>query len=347
MPNIDIFERRTMLEPVIQNFEPRRFLLRTFFPGISTFNTEKVDLDFVRGGRTMAPFVGKGYGSKTVERHGFETKTLRPPLVAPDLVTTAEHLLNRLPGENIYNSKSPQERAVEQLGKDLVELDDMVNRREEWMCSQVLFSGMVEIVGTGVEETVYFWPDNDADKPYLELTGDDLWTSAASDPLVNVRNWKRKVSLTSGFTPRVAVMGAKVVDAFVANEAISKYLDNRRKELGKIEPKDLEEGVTFYGTIEGVDFYGYDELVYNDVSGKTEPLVPEDKILLGAPGRGEMLYGAVVLADEAEKSFTLVESPRVPDTWVSRKPEGRFVAMKSAPLPNPGVADAYLVAKVV
>ncbi|MBA3186455.1 major capsid protein, partial [Salmonella enterica] len=295
----------------------------------------------------MAPFVGKGYGSKTVERHGFETKTLRPPLVAPDLVTTAEHLLNRQPGENIYNSKSPQERAVEQLGKDLVELDDMVNRREEWMCSQVLFSGMVEIVGTGVEETVYFWPDNDADKPYLELTGDDLWTSAASDPLVNVRNWKRKVSLTSGFTPRVAVMGAKVVDAFVANEAISKYLDNRRKELGKIEPKDLEEGVTFYGTIEGVDFYGYDELVYNDVSGKTEPLVPEDKILLGAPGRGEMLYGAVVLADEAEKSFTLVESPRVPDTWVSRKPEGRFVAMKSAPLPNPGVADAYLVAKVV
>lgn len=122
MPDIDIFERRTMLEPVIQNFEPRRFLLRTFFPGISTFNTEKVDLDFVRGGRTMAPFVGKGYGSKTVERHGFETKTLRPPLVAPDLVTTAEHLLNRLPGENIYNAKSPQERAAEQLGKDLVEL---------------------------------------------------------------------------------------------------------------------------------------------------------------------------------------------------------------------------------
>ena len=31
MPNIDIFERRTMLEPVIQNFKARRFLLRTFY----------------------------------------------------------------------------------------------------------------------------------------------------------------------------------------------------------------------------------------------------------------------------------------------------------------------------
>ncbi|WP_199851047.1 major capsid protein, partial [Escherichia coli] len=78
-------------------------------------------------------------------------------------------------------------------------------------------------------------------------TGDDLWSAAKSDPLVNVRNWKRRVSLTSGFTPRVAVMGAKVVDAFVKNEAVTKYLDNRRKELGYIEPKELEEGVTHYG----------------------------------------------------------------------------------------------------
>ncbi|WP_446423111.1 major capsid protein [Escherichia coli] len=78
-------------------------------------------MDFVRGGRTMAPFVGKGFGSKTVERRGFVTRTLEPPLVAPDLVTTAELLLNRLPGENIYNAKSPEERAAEQLGKDLLE----------------------------------------------------------------------------------------------------------------------------------------------------------------------------------------------------------------------------------
>ncbi|HGE7088399.1 TPA: major capsid protein [Klebsiella aerogenes] len=347
MPQIDIFERRTMLEPVIQNFEPRRFLLKTFFPGVDTFNTRKVDLDFVRGGRTMAPFVGKGYGSKTVERRGFTTKTLEPPLVAPDLATTAEDFLARQPGENIYNSKSPIERAAEQLGKDLADLDEMVNRREEWMCSQVLFKGQVDIVGPGVDDTVYFWPEDDADKPYVELTGDDLWTSANSDPLENIRNWKRQVSLTSGFTPRMAIMGAKVVDAFVANKALSEYLNNRRKELGKIEPKDLEEGVTYYGNVEGVDFYGYDEQVFNDVTGKMELMVPEDKLLLGAPGRGKMLYGAVVLADEAEKTFTVVESPRVPDTWVSRKPEGRFVAMKSSPLPNPGVADAYLVVKAV
>ncbi|EGO9457567.1 TPA: major capsid protein [Escherichia coli] len=347
MPNIDIFERRTMLEPVIQNFKARRFLLRTFFPGVQTFNTKKVDLDFVRGGRTMAPFVGKGFGSKTVERRGFVTRTLEPPLVAPDLVTTAELLLNRLPGENIYNAKSPAERAAEQLGKDLLELDEMVNRREEWMCAQVLFMGQVDIVGEGVDDTVYFWPEEEGDKPYLELTGDDLWSAAKSDPLVNVRNWKRRVSLTSGFTPRVAVMGAKVVDAFVKNEAVTKYLDNRRKELGYIEPKELEEGVTHYGNLEGVDFYGYDELIRNDKTGKPEPLVPEDKILFGSPGRGTMLYGAVELVDDAEKTLTIVESPRVPDTWVTRKPAGRYVAMKSSPLPNPGVADAYLVAKVV
>ncbi|MFI0605716.1 major capsid protein [Escherichia coli] len=344
---VDIFERRTMLDAVIQNFKPRRFLISTFFPGFQTFNTKTVELDFVRGGRDMAPFVGKGFGSKTVERRGFVTRVLNTPLVAPDLVTTADLLLKRLPGENIYNSKAPKERAAEQLGKDLLELDELVNRREEWMCAQVLFTGQIDIVGEGVDETVYFWPEDEGDKPYIELTGDDLWSSVKSDPLINIRNWKRRVLLTSGFTPRVAVMGAKVVDAFVKNEAIDKYLDNRRKELGHIKSEDLEEGVTYYGKIESIDFYGYDELIFNDKTGKAEPLVPEDKILLGSPGRGEMLYGAVELVDDAENTLTLVESPRVPDTWVTRKPAGRYVAMKSSPLPNPGVADAYLVAKVV
>lgn len=48
---VDIFERRTMLDAVIQNFKPRRFLISTFFPGFQTFNTKTVELDFVRGGR--------------------------------------------------------------------------------------------------------------------------------------------------------------------------------------------------------------------------------------------------------------------------------------------------------
>lgn len=348
MSDIDMFETRTMLEPVVKNFSPRRFLLKTFFPGINTFGTPKVDLDFVRGSRTMAPFVGNGFGSKTVERRGFTTQTFEPQLVAPDLVTTADQMLHRRAGETVYAAKTPAERAAEQLGKDLSDLDDMVSRTEEWMAAQTLFTGQVRMLGDGVDETIYYWPEDPADQPVVTLTGDDLWTADKSNPLENIRGWKRKVSLQSGFTPRMVVMGAKVVDAFMKNKAINEALDNRRKEQGKIEPKDLDEGVTFYGTLEGVDFYGYDEQSYNEATKKLEVLVPEDKLLLGAPGRGRMLYGAVPIADPAESTFTFYESPRVPDSWVSKKnPEGRIVALKSKPVPNPGVADAYLVAKVV
>lgn len=348
MSEIDIFETRTMLEPVVLHFAPRRFLLKTFFPGLKTFGTSKVDLDFVRGSRTMAPFVGKGFGSKTVERRGFTTKTFEPALVAPDLLTTAEQLLYRQPGENVYNAKSQSERAAEQLGQDLSDLDDMISRREEWMASQVLFNGQVDIVGEGVYDTIYYWPEEASQQPTVTLTGSDLWTHDSSDPTAQMRKWKRRISLTSGFTPRSVVMGSKVVDAFVKNKAISAYLDNRRKEMGKIEPKDEGEGVTYYGTIESVDFYGYDEQVFNEQTQKVEVLVPEDKILLGSTGRGRMLYGAVAIVDVPSNSMDVYESPRVPDSWVSkRQPEGRIVALKSRPCPNPGVVDAYLVVKVV
>lgn len=343
--DISIFETRTMLEPIEQNFAPRTFLLRMFFPEVKTFESESVDLDYVKGSQSMAPFVGKRYGSKTVERTGYTTKSYKPPMVAPDMVTEADNLLNRSPGENIYTAKTPQERASEQLGKDLADLDDMITRREEWMCSQTIFNGQVNVVGPGVSDVIMFW--DGVDDPYMELTGTDLWTDSGSNPLSNLRAWKREISLKSGFTPTVVVMGARAVDAFIDNAALQKSLDNRRITLGQIKPEDLEPGVTYYGNIEGLDFYGYDAQVFDDVSGEMELMVPEDLIVVGSPGQGRMLYGAVAITNEKTEEIEIYASPRVPDTWVTKKPAGRTVAMKSKPLPNPGVVDSMLIVKVV
>lgn len=55
------------------------------------------------------------------------------------MVTTAEDMLKRSPGEDIYGAKSPNQRAAEQLTKDMIEMDDMITRREESMCAQALF----------------------------------------------------------------------------------------------------------------------------------------------------------------------------------------------------------------
>ena len=91
---VSIYEPRTMGR-IVQKLPPvRTFFRSTFFKNTETFVTEKVDVDFVKGSRKIAPFVHRVIGGKTVPNTGYETKTYKPPLVAPDQITTVDNLLS-------------------------------------------------------------------------------------------------------------------------------------------------------------------------------------------------------------------------------------------------------------
>ena len=67
MPNeISIYEPRKMAEVVRRNAPVTTFFLSTFFNRIETFNTTKVDVDFKKGNRKLAPFVHRTIGGKIV-----------------------------------------------------------------------------------------------------------------------------------------------------------------------------------------------------------------------------------------------------------------------------------------
>jgi hypothetical protein len=66
---MDLFDTRTMLEPLETQFSPRTFLLDTFFPMIETHATPYVDIDIVKGKRRMAPVVApRAEGRRFTER---------------------------------------------------------------------------------------------------------------------------------------------------------------------------------------------------------------------------------------------------------------------------------------
>jgi len=96
---IDIFNTRTMLAALEQMKRPKTFLLDMFFRAVSTSNTKYVDVDIVKGKRRLAAFVSPVIAGKPVEKRGFTTKSYAPPYIKPKLLTTADDLLNRLPGE--------------------------------------------------------------------------------------------------------------------------------------------------------------------------------------------------------------------------------------------------------
>lgn len=69
-----------------------------------TQNKTEVDVDFVKGSRKVAPYVHPVIGGKTVPNEGYETRSYKPPLVAPDTITTIDDLLNRQPGKALYQA---------------------------------------------------------------------------------------------------------------------------------------------------------------------------------------------------------------------------------------------------
>jgi hypothetical protein len=343
MPDISMFDTRTMLAALEQMLAPKSFLLDLFFPAVENSDTEYVDIDIIKGKRRMAPFVNPRMQGKMVERMGYTTRSYKPPYVKPKSVFTAADILKKQPGQHIYQGgQSPAQRAAQVLGSDLMELMEMVTRREEWMASQALNGGVIVVSGDGVEDEIDFGM-----KAEHIITGD--WSDpAVGNPVNDLRTWRRVVAQSSGIVPNAAVMGSDALDAFLAHNEVKgqdALLNARRAEIGQINLSDVQAtGATFVGSIfgGGLDLFGYDEWYIDDIDGVEKPMVPESKIFLGSTrARTARHYGAIqdLAAPASVRWF--------PKSWEEQDPSARLIMLQSAPLVVPHQIDAFAVITVV
>lgn len=341
----DIFDTLTMLEAVEQMSAPRRFLLNTFFNGgmPETFGTETVTIDIIKGQRKMAPFVHPTLPGSVSARKGFTSSTYKPPYIQPKRATRAELILKRSAGDNPFSTRTALERAGERLGRDLLEMDEEIIRREEWMCAQALTTGKIRVVGEGVDDTIDFLME-DTHKVTL---ASGRWNTDASDPIGNLRQWRRLIAKDSGRSANVAVLSSGAQDAFQSNKKVLEQLNSRRVDMGLIKPEELPDGVTYIGYLNdpGVDLYAYDEW-YADDEGEDQPVIPEGGLILGSTStRNAMLYAAIQDMEAIESG--LVEAARFPKSWVTKEPSMRWLKLQSAPLAGLLEPNAFLFAKVV
>lgn len=333
-----MFLTRTMMGVINNSVSANSFLRDRYFGNVKTFETALIEFDVKSGKRRLAPFVHPKIGGKTVEGAGFQVQTFEAPEVSPDMITTAEDLLHRSPGESIYSTRSPDERAREKLGEDLGELDEMITRREELMCAQALFSGEIEVKGDGYDQVIRFWPQNAADQPFTQLAGQAAWDQASADPFQDLATAASSIRQASGINATEAIMGAAAANAFLAKlKDYEVELNWKAVEMGRIDPRELPDGVTFIGTLSRpgafLDLYTYDEWYLPEGSDVEASMVPANRVLVGSPRvPTTMAYGLVSLMKEEGKMFH--EGRRVPDSWAQRKnPAGRIVQIKSKPLP--------------
>lgn len=108
MPNtVSIYDPRYLAEVVRLAPPIHTFMRDSFFTNKKTSTAERIDFDLVKGDRRMAAFVHPRKGGKVLSASGYETLSYKPPLINPYDITTADQLMSRLPGEELYSGMTP------------------------------------------------------------------------------------------------------------------------------------------------------------------------------------------------------------------------------------------------
>lgn len=353
MPNaVSIYEPRTMMG-VIKKLPPvHTFFRSTFFSHEKTFVTKSVDMDYKKGARKLAPFVSREIGGKIIPNTGYTTETYTPPFIAPDKVTTIDDILDRQPGESLYSGRTPAQRAVIQMSEDFTDLREMILRREEWMCAQAMLTGKIVVLGEGVKDTIDFQFTN-----LLDISADKKknWKNGTEhSKYADLKAWHEKVQ-KDGFTNcNVCIMASDVVTAFLMDEQIQKLLDVKNYALAVIKPTQKENNVTYIGTIHelGLDLYQYNEWYVDDWTDPANPvelpMVPAGTLMMASThAKYSMYYGAISILNQRTEKWETVAGKYVPDTFIKKRPDRRFLSLQSAPVPVPHEVDSWITVKVM
>lgn len=345
---VNIYTPRHLAEAVRQAPPVHTYFRDTFFTNTKTFATERVDIDLMKGNRRMAAFVHPRVGGKVLKGAGYVTKSYKPPLINPYDVTTADQLMARMPGEDMYSGMTPAQRAAQKLIEEYSALNDATTRREEWMAVQAIVTGQIPVVGDGVDELIDFGFTN---KKTLEGTA--RWGQSAANPLKDMAGWASDV-LTNGFTNvDTAIMGKTALEHFLSDTKVQKALDIRRVEMGLISPRDLPNGVGYIGHLNkpNVDIYEYKEVFLDDWTDPehpaTKPLVPDNAVILISSGANFMMaYGLCTYIDDVTEAWVTAQTPRLLRSYIEHHPDRRMVELQAHPLPIPDKVDSWLVATV-
>jgi hypothetical protein len=350
--SIDLYSPKTMRGVIKRTLPLRTFFKTRFFNNPVTFPTETVSFEFQEAKRRLAPYVNPRTGSESIERDGYEVKTFSTPLIAPRREITNDTLAQKLLGEAVYNSgMTPEDRAVKIAAQDIIDLQDTIYRREEYMCARVKQDGALTIRGKGVNHRVDYGFDN-----IIEVASLDTWTPTYD--ILGQLGGLAEEQQKYGINPDMLIMGSAAAKAIMNNEPILKLLDIKRVEIGEIKPAQLEGGVRYIGRVVTpevtLDLYSYAEWYPDDADldaegrPKLKPLIdPETVIMQSSEERNSMLYGLITLMDKASGNHVSFMEEYVPHSWFTEEPPQRFVSIKSRPLPMPHDLKSWLVLKNV
>lgn len=359
---MDIYSTYYLLAAVRAMRPEHTFFKRRYAPTnaeMDIFATAKVLADYQKNGRKSAPFVLPRIGGVSVGREGFSTYELEPGNICLTMPLTLDHLTNRGFGESLMSTLTPEDREKKYLISDLVELSARISRAEERLVIDTMIGNgctmMHQTETPGVYQPVKVQFYDGDNNPALYTPAGQWQHSTVTNGVITRGNWYNDICnmvkmLTAAGLPATDLLMSGDVATFIIEDPWTQaMLDNRRVEMGRIDPKELTDYVIEHGvmTFAGrklslIESNG----TFEDAAGNDQKYIPDGTVIVTAPACCRTLYGAVSQMEEDCKIHTRA-GRRVTRHLSDIRTSVRETEMSARPLVAPNAPNPFSVAKNV
>ena len=268
---------RQMRSPT--GFLSRRFTVK---PG-GIYNGLKVAMDIERFGEDVAVSVQKCTGPNLNDISIFTTKEFTPPSYAEAFPVDACDLLNRMAGVDPFSAAAADyaSQFVALMTKGFAVVDAKIQRAIELQSSQILQTGMLTLKDKG-GATVYNL-DFKAKASHFPTVA-TAWSAAGATPIDDIKALADLIRSDGKVNPNRITFGDGAWSSFLANQQVQDHFNNRRMELGVIDPAMEDSGAVLQGRTT-IGSYVYDLWTYPEVYKDPETdamlkYVDDDKVII-------------------------------------------------------------------
>jgi len=346
--------RTNMISAFKQARPPAKFLRSLFqTPPGNISRTEQVTVDVQRTGEKISPVVNLCNGHNINTLNVFTNKLFTPPTLAEAMPFECRELMQRMPGMNEYQAADVEFQAqlVQLMLDGFVELGAMIDRNIELQCSQVLQLGVLTLKDQAGNDA--YVVDYKPKATHLPTAG-VAWTAGGGDPLGDINSLGQVLRTDGQLNPDRLIMGGPSLDGFLSNTDVQARLDNRRMELGAVDPKLIDSGGVFYGYV-WIGAYRYEIWTYANegelpgASTNTQFIANDTCIVMSSKARLDLVFAGIPQPVAIDPRFAGFLPGRMaipgaadimPNIWTNDEGTQTMIGAQSRPLAIPTQIDA-------
>lgn len=286
-----------MLNAYFKSARPTLFLAGMFrSPAENFYNSESVQVDIVRSGESVAVNVYDiSSGPRRTEATLSTNKEFTAPIYNEGTSINAFDLQKRQPGQINFADPVFQANATSQAFRQVRLIEDRIRRAYEWQASQVLQSGVVNLIDEN--GNTGFAIDYSPKASHFPTVA-TAWSNAAADPLLDLEALAIQIRIDGLVNVTDVVMGDTAFNNFVRNDEVKAQLDNRRMEIGQIVPVSRGGGATLQGAVwigsYRINIWTYSGRYEDPQTNVSTPFVAADKVIMLTEGaRLDATFGSI------------------------------------------------------